>query len=259
MTFRAPHKYICVLASSASAHFRAPTRPLLISICSVAMAHDIPKELRLAPWRQSQGYSAEVSVERHVVHNVVTFERRVHVLSRSASTALPHEKPPQPPPPTIQRPCVPPPPPSSRVPPPPPPPRRLEAGCKKAIAMASPARPKLMPVTARAMLGLAEPLPQPKLPPKPQHQEQPLGGEKKDSGNEDGCPKFDDWKPKDSRRTTNVWSKSGNGHHVPVQRQDMKEHEPETEVPRIAHRSRSRALPRRRRQRSRTASSSTMD
>ena len=297
MTFRAPHKYICVLASSASAHFRAPTRPLLISIFSVAMAHDIPKELRLAPWRQSQGYSAEVSVERHVVHKVVTFERRVHLLSRSASTALPHEKPPQPPPPTIQRPCVPPPPPSSRVPPPPPPPRRLEAGCKKAIAMASPARPKLMPVTARAMLGLAAPLPQPKLPPKPQHQEQPLGGEKKDSGNEDGCPKFDDWKPKDSRqeqalggekkdsgnedgcpkfddwkpkdsrRTTNVWSKSGNGHHVPVQRQDVKEHEPETEVPRISHRSRSRALPRtthrrrerRRRQRSRTASSSTMD
>ena len=267
MTFRAPHKYICVLASSASAHFRAPTRPLLTSTFSAAMALDIPKELRLAPWRQSQGYSAEVSVERHVVHKVVTFERRVHLLSRSASTALPHEKPPQPPPPTIQRPCVPPPPPSSRVPPPPPPPRRLEAGCKKAIAMASPARPKLMPVTARAMLGLATPLPQPKLPPKPQHQEQPLGGEKKDSGNEDGCPKFDDWKPKDSRRTTNVWSKSGNGHHVPVQRQDVKEHEPETEVPRIPHRSRSRALPRtthrrrerRRRQRSRTASSSTMD
>ena len=50
--------------------------------------------------------------------------------------------------------------------------------------MASPARPKLMPATARAMLGLATPLPQPKLPPNPQHQEQPLGGEKKESGNE---------------------------------------------------------------------------
>ena len=45
-------------------------------------------------------------------------------------------------------------------------------------------RPKLMPATARAMLGLATPLPQPKLPPNPQHQEQPLGGEKKESGNE---------------------------------------------------------------------------
>ena len=262
------------------------------------MALDIPKELRLAPWRQSQGYSEEVTVERHVVHDVVTFERRVRVVSRFTPTihppALPHEKPPQPPPPTVhlpalpreKQPCVPPPPPSSRVPPPPPPPRRLEAGCKKAMAMASPARPKLMPATARAMLGLASPLPQPKLPPNPQHQEQPLGGEEKESGKEDGSPNYDDWKPKDSRKTTNVWSKSGNGnqydaaHSVPMQLHEVKVLEPETEPPRMTDRSRSRAPPRithrstrinkeakgtkhcrerRRRQRSRTASGSSMD
>ena len=227
------------------------------------MALDIPKELRLAPWRQSQGYSEEVTVERRVVHDEVTFERRVRVVSRFAPTiqlpALPHEKPPPPPPPTVQLPALPrekppppPPPTSSRVPPPPPPPRRLEAGCKKAMAMASPAKPKLMPATARAMLGLAPPLPKPKLPPSPhlmveqlrqQHQEQPLGsngalstanqwqqahvqqqnakskneGEEKESRKDDGWKKYDDWKPKDGWKTTDVWSKSRNGNQYHAQ------------------------------------------
>ena len=227
------------------------------------MALDIPKELRLAPWRQSQGYPEEVTVERRVVHDEVTFERRVRVVSRFTPTihppALPHEKPPPPPPPTVQLPALPrekppppPPPTSSRVPPPPPPPRRLEAGCKKAMAMASPAKPKLMPTTARAMLGLAPPLPKPKLPASPhlmveqlrqQHQEQPLGsngalstanqwqqahvqqqnakskneGEEKESRKDDGWKKYDDWKPKDGWKTTDVWSKSRNGNQYHAQ------------------------------------------
>ena len=138
------------------------------------MALDLPKELRLAPWRQGHGHSEEVTFERRVVHEEVTFERRVRVVSRIAPTiqpsAVPRKKPPPPPPPT-----------SSRVPPPPPPPRRLfaeigstetsgvktggtEAGCNVAMAMASPAKPKLMPKTARAKLGLASPLPKPKSP-----------------------------------------------------------------------------------------------
>ena len=142
------------------------------------------------------------------------------------------------------------------------------------MAMASPAKPKLMPTTARAMLGLAPPLPKPKLPPSPhlmveqlrqQHQEQPLGSEEKESRKDDNCKKYDDWKPKDGWKTTDVWSKSRNGnqyhaqHSAPMQLSEVKEPhthkkgnlqdsevlEPETDrqihSPKKQHRSRSRA------------------
>ena len=50
---------------------------------SASTALDLPEELRLAPWRQGHGHS---EADGLVMHEEVTVERRVRVVSRIAPT-----------------------------------------------------------------------------------------------------------------------------------------------------------------------------